>query len=125
MLTHKFIDDLLTLERDRMFCGQDIVGENRILIIGTFNPNYEAYPDSTNNAEWFYGRTSKNKFWHYFPTSLTNASMHPKTNLNAGVESWKQYCRQHKVVIIDMIKSIKINSLFKFLFSATHTPISL
>jgi hypothetical protein len=106
MLTHRFIDELLTLERDQTFCGQDIVGENRVLIIGTFNPSDEAYPDPTNNAEWFYGRTSKNKFWHYFPNSLTNESLHPSREQNGGVESWKEYCRQQRVVIIDMIKTI-------------------
>lgn len=106
MLTHRFINELLDLEQNQTFCGQDIVGANRILIIGTFNPDDEAFPDPSNNAQWFYGRTNKNKFWHYFPTSLTNESLHPNTENYGGVESWKEYCIQQRVVIIDMIKTI-------------------
>jgi hypothetical protein len=106
MLTHRFINELTSLERDKIFCGQDIVGSQRVLIIGTFNPNNEAFPDPTNNAQWFYGRTLKNKFWYYFPKALTNQSLHPTTGHTGRVESWKEYCVHNGVVIIDMIKSI-------------------
>lgn len=106
MLTHRFLENLLSLEQNQTFCGREVVGENRVLIIGTFNPNDESFPHPTNTAEWFYGRTSKNKFWHYFPTCLTNRSLHPNFVDNVGPDNWKDYCRDERVVIIDMIKII-------------------
>jgi hypothetical protein len=106
MLRHRFIDELKDIETNRKFCGRDIVGENRILIIGTFNPDSSSYPVESNNAKWFYGRTNENYFWDYFPRVLTGESLHPRSGFTGGEGEWRKYCATQKVVIIDMIKEI-------------------
>ena len=106
MLIHRFINELSDIEQYKQFCGSEIPQNSSILIIGTFNANYQSYPVPSNNAEWFYGRTDKNKFWRYFPESLTGNSLHPQDGNTGGVVSWKQYCLTKRVVIIDMLKSI-------------------
>ncbi len=106
MITHRFREELIRLEREKIFCNRNIELSNCVLVIGTFNPDYQSYPVESNNAEWFYGRTEKNKFWRYFPSALTGNSLHPQDDTIGGALSWKQYCVTNRVVIIDMLKSI-------------------
>ena len=111
MLTHRFITELNNLEETSSFCDKGITGQNRVLVIGTFNPDNASYPDPSNDAEWFYGRTAKNKFWHYFPLALTGVSLHPSLGHRGRKDAWIKYCNENKVVIIDMIKSISHSEL--------------
>lgn len=68
------------------------------LIVGTFNPSWPA----GNQAEWFYGRTRNNYFWDILPR-LYN----PNLNLRQSNHlAWKQFCRQNKIAITDVITSI-------------------
>jgi hypothetical protein len=107
MLTHRFIDTLVDLEKNQLFLGNRIIDKHlKVLVIGTFNPDFESYPDPSNNAAWFYGRTQKNKFWHYFPMALSRESLHPAYGWSGNTDSWKQYCNDNGVVIIDMLKAI-------------------
>lgn len=106
MITHRFREELIRLEREKIFCNRNIELNNRVLVIGTFNPDNQSYPVESNNAEWFYGRIEKNKFWRYFPLALTGNSLHPLDGNNGGAFSWKEYCTTNRVVIIDMLKSI-------------------
>lgn len=106
MITHRFLDDLENLENNQVFCDRKIQGKNKLLIVGTFNPSYESFPVSSNNAPWFYGRTSRNKFWHYLPLALNSESLHPKFGGDSNAVKWKCFCNDKKIVIIDLIKSI-------------------
>jgi hypothetical protein len=105
-ITHRFIEDLLLLENSKTFCGNPVQGHYNILIIGTFNPNDEGHVGG-NAATWFYGR-NQNKFWRYLPMALTNENLHPDQGVNFPA-IWKQYCFDHNIIIIDMIKNIHSN----------------
>lgn len=74
----------------------------KILVVGTFNP-----AKNKNEAKWFYGREI-NEFWFLFPRMLGYPSIHP-----ADIEDerehhivCKEFCEQHQVLIIDMIKQV-------------------
>ena len=106
-IVHKFIDDLENLEDHQTFCGQRLNAKNRFLIVGTFNPDDQSC-EKQNNARWFYGRV-QSKFWKYFPTALTNISLHTRDGHNEHPQTWKNYCLENRIVIIDLVKKINID----------------
>ena len=67
------------------------------LIVGTFNP---ALLDS-NPSEWFYGRPG-NYFWDVLPRIYGAPSL-----LGATPAEWKQFCRDHKIALTDLISCIE------------------
>lgn len=67
------------------------------LIVGSFSPQWPA----GNTAEWFYGRTVTNYFWDILPRLYGEASL-----LHAGPEAWKQFCRDKKIALTDLISTI-------------------
>ena len=110
-ITHRFINELIELEENQIFCGEKIQSKSKILIIGTFNPNNESCIGQ-NNATWFYGR-NQSKFWRYFPNALTGNSLHPNDGIENFPELWKNYCVKNGIVIIDLIKSINSNEILQ------------
>jgi len=110
-LTHRYLNELNLIEEEQVFCGQPINVQSNILIIGTFNPSNNSCLKQ-NNSTWFYGR-NKSNFWRYFPTSLTGVSMHPLDNHIGYPNTWKNYCVENKIVIIDLIKEIQSNNLLE------------
>ena len=105
-IIHRYLDELHDLERNQFFCNQQIDINSNILIVGTFNPSDESCVKK-NVSKWFYGRI-QNKFWKYFPTALTNESLHPVDRHNKHPQSWQEYCSNNKIIIIDLIKSIEV-----------------
>ena len=104
-IRHRFISELTEIEEQQIFCGERILQKNKVLIIGTFNPDDQSCIGQ-NFATWFYGR-NQSKFWRYFPIALTGNSLHPNDgNINVP-EIWKKYCLENEIIIIDLIKSIK------------------
>ncbi len=101
-IQHRFIEELNLLEGSQSFCGQVLEPKNRILVIGTFNPDDDSCL-SPNDATWFYGR-KRNLFWQYFPNSIIQQSLH--CSLNFTVDDWRQFCLKNKIVIVDLIKGI-------------------
>ena len=101
-IEHKFIGDLIKLERENIFANRTIIGQNKLLIVGTFNPS-EDMVCKQNDAEWFYGRKANN-LWRYIPEAIINKSLkeHKK-------EDWIKFCNNNKIVIIDLIKSARSN----------------
>lgn len=81
-------------------------GEYEILIVGTFNADVEG-----NSATWFYGRP-ENEFWCLFPRMLNQKSLHP-VDCDETIEEltvlWKQFCKDHKVIIVDLFKDILVD----------------
>lgn len=108
-IVHRFIDDLENLENHQTFCGQQLKENYRILVIGTFNPNDDSC-EKVNGATWFYGR-NQSKFWKYLPTALTGESLHPTDGHIGHPQTWKQYCIDNNIIIIDLVKRININDL--------------
>jgi hypothetical protein len=101
-IRHRYIDFLELIENEQTFWGRKILKKNKLLIIGTFNPDEDSC-DSPNEATWFYGRY-KNNFWDYVPHSLTGNNLHP---CNGGTfEKWKRFCRGNHIIIVDLIKQI-------------------
>lgn len=87
---HKFIYDLQL---------NYVNWEVKTLFIGTFNPDWEVC--NNNYAKWFYGRTKNNDFWCILP------KVFGKQSLTSGShEDWKNFCREHKIAITDIIESI-------------------
>lgn len=84
---HKFIEDL-NLE--------NLDFAPTTLIVGTFNP---AWPEG-NKAEWFYGRIDNN-FWDVLPRLYGKESMRC-----SKPSEWKQFCKENKVAITDLIETI-------------------
>ena len=81
---------------------------DEILIVGSFNGNIEG-----NLATWFYGRP-ENEFWCLFPRMLGKASLHPvdrDENIDVLTLLWKQFCADHKVIVVDLFKDILIELL--------------
>ena len=112
ILKHKFISDLEILEKEGKFCNYPIEKDNDFLIIGTFNPDNESCLKS-NDATWFYGR-KKSNFWKYVPISISKVSLHV-SDINSFLtpQIWKDYCRNYKIVIIDLVKSIQTDEILK------------
>lgn len=108
-IIHRYLDELERIEQDRIFCNEPINANSNILIIGTFNPSDQSC-QKNNIAQWFYGR-NQSKFWRYFPTALTGQSLYPPDNHIGYPQTWKQYCVDNGIVIIDLIKRININDL--------------
>lgn len=108
-ILHRYLNELESIEQNRIFCAKPINAKSNILIIGTFNPS-DLSCQKPNNAQWFYGR-NQSKFWRYFPTALTGQSLHPTDNHIGYPHTWKQYCLDNRVVIIDLIKTININDI--------------
>ncbi len=71
--------------------------EPTTLIVGTFIPEWPA----GNPAEWFYGRTANNYFWHVLPKLYGEESL-----INVTPDEWKQFCKDKKIAITDIISSI-------------------
>ena len=71
--------------------------EPTTLIVGTFIPEWPA----GNAAEWFYGRTASNYFWHVLPRLYGEGSL-----INTTPGEWKQFCHDKKIAITDLISSI-------------------
>ena len=108
-IIHRYLEELDAIEQNQIFCNEPIAVQSNILIIGTFNPSDESC-ENANDATWFYGR-NRNKFWRYFPTALTGQSLHQTDNQNGNHLTWRQYCVQNGIVIIDLVKSININDI--------------
>ena len=106
-IVHRFIEELNNLEQNQIFCNQKIKTQSNILVIGTFNPDNDSC-EKANNASWFYGR-SQSKFWRYFPQALTVETLHPIDGHVGYPETWKKYCAENSIVIIDLINRIQIN----------------
>lgn len=103
-IDHKFMEDLIELEERKEFAGRSVTGSNKLLIVGTFNPSSN-WSTKKNDAEWFYGR-KQNNLWRYIPEAVIGKSLK-----NDNKEMWVSFCKQHKIVIIDLIKSF--NSIDK------------
>jgi hypothetical protein len=101
-IDHKFIGELKKLEQEKIFANRSIIGQNKLLIVGTFNPS-ACLKCKKNNAEWFYGRKANN-LWRYIPEAIINKSLkeHKK-------EDWIKFCNNNKIVIIDLVKSARSN----------------
>lgn len=101
-IEHKFITDLIQLEKEQIFSGRTIIGQNKLLVVGTFNPT-ENMVSKPNDAEWFYGRKANN-LWRYIPEGMINKSLkeHKK-------DDWIEFCKNNKVVIIDLVKTFNSN----------------
>ena len=110
-ITHKFYDELIDIENHQTFCGKPINPKSKILFVGTFNPDNESCVKQ-NNATWFYGR-SKSKFWRYMPNALTGNSLHFLDGNIDVPKSWRNYCVQNKLVIIDLVKSIQVDDILE------------
>jgi G:T/U-mismatch repair DNA glycosylase len=74
----------------------------KILVVGTFNPAI-----TKNEATWFYGREI-NEFWFLFPRMLGYPSVHAADTEDERDHDFvcKEFCEQHQVLIIDMIKHV-------------------
>ena len=107
-IIHRYLDELESIEQDRLFCDKRIYANSNILIIGTFNPSDQSC-QRPNTAQWFYGRNTNN-FWRYFPTALTGKSLHPTDNHIGYPQTWKQYCIDNRIVIIDLITLVSTKS---------------
>ncbi|MEI7595043.1 MAG: hypothetical protein WCK02_04785 [Bacteroidota bacterium] len=103
-LKHKFLNELELLEEKQEFCGRKIKNKCNILIIGTFNPDNESCLKE-NEASWFYGR-DKSWFWKYLPENIIGTNLHE----NGSVDVWKNFCREHNIIIVDLIKSFEAQS---------------
>jgi len=106
-LIHRYITELETIEQQRQFCGTSINHKSNILVIGTFNPSDESC-EKQNYSQWFYGR-AQSKFWRYLPQALTGLSLHPSDSHVGNPQTWRQFCVNNKIVIIDLIKSVNTN----------------
>lgn len=101
-IEHKFINELIKLEKSNTFAGRTIIGQNKLLVVGTFNPSANMICKQ-NDAEWFYGRKANN-LWRYIPEGMIDKSLkeHKK-------EDWIKFCKNNKIVIIDLVKSASSN----------------
>lgn len=70
--------------------------EPETLIVGTFTPEWPQ-----NDIPWFYGRTNNNYFWDILPRLYGEPSL-----LNAGPDAWKQFCKDKKIALTDLIATI-------------------
>ncbi len=87
---HKFIDDLQL---------QYVDWEVKTLFIGTFNPGWLECPNNT--ANWFYGRTQRNEFWHILPCIYKQPSL-----MDGDRNSWITFCRKNSIAITDVLENI-------------------
>ncbi|WP_247233353.1 hypothetical protein [Telluribacter sp. SYSU D00476] len=108
-ITHRFNPELNALENNHTFFGHPVHPQSRFLFIGTFNPSDDSCLEP-NTSEWFYGRV-KNKFWKYMPTALTGVSLHPADGHLGYPQTWKDYCVDQRIVIIDLIKTIETDDV--------------
>jgi len=105
-IEHKFIHDLIMLEKEQTFAGRSIIGRNKLLIVGTFNPS-DGMVCKKNEAEWFYGRNANN-LWKYIPETIINRSLK-----GFKKDEWINFCKNNKIVIIDLIKNFDSNQKLK------------
>jgi hypothetical protein len=103
-IIHRYIEDFNQLENNRLFCGERLNPNSSFLIIGTFNPDANSC-SKTNTAEWFYGR-KKNNLWRFLPKAMGLPSLHVTDRPDITVNDWKQFCINHRIIIIDLIKKI-------------------
>ena len=101
-IEHKFINDLIQLEKEQTFSGRSIIGKNKILVVGTFNPE-DRMICKKNEAEWFYGRNANN-LWKYIPEAIINSNLK-----GLKKEDWIKFCKKNEVVIIDLVKTFNSN----------------
>ncbi len=101
-IEHKFINDLIQLEKEQTFSGRSIIGKNKLLVVGTFNPE-DRMICKKNEAEWFYGRNANN-LWKYIPEAMINSSLK-----GLKKEDWIKFCKKNEVVIIDLVKTFNSN----------------
>jgi len=98
MTIHKFIiSDLEYLENNPP------VGKHHLLVVGTFNADING-----NEAKWFYGRPG-NEFWCLLPRMMDEPTLHPVDrveSLDELVEVWKIYCKNKRIIIVDLFKTI-------------------
>ena len=89
---HKFIQDL-NLE--------NLDFQPTTLIVGTFNPAWPA----NNQAQWFYGRTTRNYFWDVLPALYQQPGLR---NIPAAEkpQAWKKFCQTNNIAITDLIGSV-------------------
>ena len=85
---HKFTSDLHL---------QYVEWEVRTLFIGTFNPDWKSC--TSNNATWFYGRTSRNEFWCILPTIHEQQSL-----LTGNRRVWIDFCQRNHLAVTDIIE---------------------
>lgn len=108
MIQHRFLDELEDLENNQRFCGKNLAGAYKYLIVGTFNPDDQSCVQH-NGAIWFYGRC-ENHFWYLLPMSLGLPSLHPVDNPDLSLNQlkilWKKFCIENRIVIIDLLKFI-------------------
>jgi len=99
-IEHKFIDELIQLEKSKIFAGRSIIGHNKLLIMSNNNPAANMVC-KLNDADWFYGRKANN-LWRYIPEGIIDKSLkeHKK-------KDWKNFCKNNKIVIIDLVKSAR------------------
>ena len=110
-IIHRYLNELQLIENNKQFCGHPINPQSNILIIGTFNPSDESCLKQ-NNATWFYGR-NKSNFWRYFPQALIGQSLHPLDNHTGYPETWRQYCVDNRIVIVDLVKAINTDAILE------------
>lgn len=70
----------------------------KFLIIGTFNPSWDAV--NGNNANYFYGRGSS-LFWCICPHAFMDDCL-----IDKGVPDWIAFCERHGVGLTDIIKEV-------------------
>ena len=110
-ITHRYIGELELMEQQQIFCDANINNKSKILVIGTFNPNNDSC-SKENNALWFYGRNQSN-FWRYFPKAISGKSLHPLDTHLELPQTWKKFCVDNQIVIIDLIKTINNNEILQ------------
>ena len=74
------------------------------LIVGTFNPEWV----DNNSANWFYGRVENNFFWSVLPQVYGQKNMLCKSD-----QDWKEFCKDNKIAITDLIECIEIVWFFR------------
>ncbi len=72
--------------------------EPTTLIVGSFNPDL----GDKNTAAWFYGRTAESCFWDVLPRLYGEPSL-----IDANPEQWKQFCRDKRIALTDIISCIE------------------
>ena len=70
------------------------------LIIGTFNPNWNF--SKGQNADYFYGRTSRNYFWDVLPQVFGAEKLRNKKK-----DSWISFLKNNKIGLTDLLLNIE------------------
>ncbi|MCD6013312.1 MAG: hypothetical protein K0Q79_3174 [Flavipsychrobacter sp.] len=70
--------------------------EPTTLIVGTFSPEWAG-----NELRWFYDHPATGRFWEVLPVLYGAQSL-----INATPGEWKQFCRDNRIAITNLISSI-------------------